>query len=335
MNARGYTLVELLVSMAVILILLMGVGSAIVHTLHVQAFHVGRADASRTASALSERLREEARSATAVFIPSLDILGGPNGVDSAHEVDFLRRLSAGGDAYVAYRFDAASGDVSRYEYVLASGAKTIVNTDVAASDVAVFSVVRERAAEAGALAGESDPPSVSILYGGPELVGGNDVVVATLQPDEQNGIPGSSFIIHLASRVAPTSLAVLAPKGVPTTPPTTTVIPFVILRPGFKVKPPHGPIHGGSPGADPRLYHGVVAAGSVEFMAPAGSDSWFEFSSLYARVESGVYTFRAADGTSISAMVSCVGGSCPAFKPLPVSAPGVVPKGGVAFTMMP
>ncbi len=43
MNARGYTLVELLVSMAVILILLMGVGGAIVSTLHVQAFQVRRA----------------------------------------------------------------------------------------------------------------------------------------------------------------------------------------------------------------------------------------------------------------------------------------------------
>jgi prepilin-type N-terminal cleavage/methylation domain-containing protein len=154
MNARGYTLVELLVSVAVILILLMGVGNAIVHTLHVQTFEVGRAAMGRTAAALSQRLREEARSSTAVFIPRVDVLGAPNGGEpGAHEVDFFRRLSAGGDAFVAYRFDAATGDITRYEYASASGMQTILNTDLAAGDVAVFSVVREKASEAGALAG--------------------------------------------------------------------------------------------------------------------------------------------------------------------------------------
>jgi prepilin-type N-terminal cleavage/methylation domain-containing protein len=338
MNARGYTLVELLVSMAVILILLMGVGGAIVSTLHVQAFHAGRAEMGRTASDVAERLREEARSATAVFIPSVDVLGDPNtGTSGAHEVDFLRRLSAGGDAYVAYRFDAATGDITRYEYTFASSTKTIVNADLAAGDVAAFSLVRQKASEAGMLVGESDPPEVSILYGAPELVGGNDVVVATIEPRQQEGTPFSSFIIHLVSRAAPTALAVLAPKGVPTPPPTTTVIPFVILRPGFKVRLPHGPMHGGSPSGPGSLIHWVAAAGSVQFFGASseGAGSWFEFSAEYARLNSGVFTFKAADGTSIVASVSCVGGPCPAFKPLPVSAPGVEPIGGVVFQMAP
>jgi prepilin-type N-terminal cleavage/methylation domain-containing protein len=338
MNARGYSLIELLISMAVILILLMGVGNAIVHVLHVQSFQVGRAAMGRTAAALSERLREEAHSSTAVFIPSVDVLGGPNaGTAGAHEVDFFRRLSAGGDAFVAYRFDSATGDITRYEYTTASGIKTILNSDIAAGDVALFSVVRERASEAGKLAGESDPPSVSILYGAAELAGGNDVVVATLQPSERNGIPAGSFIIHLASRVAPTALAVLAPKGVPTKPPSTTVIPFVILRPGFKLRLPHGPMHGGSPGGPGSLIHGVVAAGSVQFLgAGAGlAGSWFEFSAEYAKVDSGVFSFKVADGTSITAVVTCVDGPCPAFRPMPVVAPGTTATGAVAFQMAP
>src|SRR5215469_14385280 len=122
MNARGFSLIELLVSMSIIVILLIAVGATIVQTLHVQMLHLSRAESSRTISSLSERLAEEARSSTAVFIPGMDVLGMPNGGSAgAHEVDFFRRLSAGGDAYVAYRFDASSGKVIRYEYTPSTG----------------------------------------------------------------------------------------------------------------------------------------------------------------------------------------------------------------------
>ncbi len=290
----------------------------------------------RTAGDVAERLREEARGATAVFVPSVDILGDPNaGASGSHEVDFLRRLSAGGDAYVAYRFDGATGEVTRYEYTSARGTKTILNADLAAGDIAAFSLVRLKASEAGSLAGESDPPEVSILYGTPELVGGNDIVVVTMEPRQQKGTPFSSFIIHLASRAAPTAFAVLAPKGVPTPPPTTTVIPFVVLRPGFKVRLPHGPMHGTSPGA-PSIGDWIQSTGSAEILGPGerGVDSWVELSAFYTRISSGVYTYKAPDGASITAIISCVEGPCPVFKPLPVSAPGA-PKGSLVFQMAP
>ncbi len=252
MKPRAYTLVELLVSTAIILILMMAVGNAIVASLHLQAIHADRAGMSRSASELAERLGEEARSSTAVFIPSIDVLGNPNGGSSGpHEVDFLRHLSDGGDAMVAYAFDGSSGSVTRYEYATGSSTKTILNSDIAADGIAAFSLVREPVAATGNTIGQSAPASVTILYGGAELAGGNDVVVANILAKASSGIPSHLYVVHLASRAAPTSLAILAPSGPPASPPSTRVFPFVILRPGFPIPGPHGPMHGGSPGGPP------------------------------------------------------------------------------------
>ncbi|MDQ6767928.1 MAG: prepilin-type N-terminal cleavage/methylation domain-containing protein [Candidatus Eremiobacteraeota bacterium] len=337
MNTRGFSLAELLISMAIILVLLIAVCGAIVQTLHLQAFHVGRAGMGRTVAEVSERLGEEARSATAVFIPSTDIMGEPNGsVGGAHEVDFFRRLSAGGDAFVAYRFEASSGDVTRYEYSWIGSTRHVTNADIAAGDLALFHFEREPVTGVGVVAGTSDPPAVSILYGRPELAGGNDVIVASIQPRNRDGIPAQITRVHLAARIAPTAVAVLAPKGAPSTPPPTRIFPFVILRPGFPVALPHGPIHGGSLGGSPLLEHWIAAAGSAQFLGPSSDvGNWFEFSALYARIDSGIFTFRNATGSSITAVISCRDGPCPTFRPLPVSAPGITPSGSVAFQLTP
>jgi len=292
----------------------------------------------RTIADLSGRLNEEARSSTAVFIPSVDVLGNANsGTTAAHEVDFFRRLSAGGDAFVAYRFDASSGDVTRYEYEYAAGTKVLSSEDIAAGDVAAFSVSRESASELGAVAGVTHPLDVAIMYGRRELSGGNDVVIVSVQPRSHDGISDSATTIHLASRIAPTALAVLAPKGAATPPPTIRVFPFVILRPGFPVTLPHGPMHGGSLGGSPDLIHWVAAVGSAQFLGPgpAGAGTWLEFSSLYTRVESGIFIFKDASGSYITATISCTDGPCPPFKPLPVSAPILTPAGSVAFQVTP
>jgi prepilin-type N-terminal cleavage/methylation domain-containing protein len=333
MNARGFSLTELLISMGVIVILLVAVGAAIVQTLHVQSFHLGRAGTSRTITSLGERMAEEARSSTAVFVPSTDVLGQPNGGPAgAHEVDFFRRLSSGGDAYTAYRFDAPSGVVTRYEYSLGSGPASVTAEDLAASGITAFSAMREGVALAATVAGTTAPPAVSIGYGSPGLTGGNDVVVVSIRSASQGDVPGSSAVLHLASRAAPTALALLTAKSVPTPPSTTRVFPFILLRPGFPVTPPHGPMHGGSPGGPGSLIHWIAAFGSVQFLGPSGESNWFELSSVYAKVESGVYPFRDSHGASITAIVSCSDGPCPAFHPLPVSAPGLA-SGSVAFAL--
>ncbi|MBV8163364.1 MAG: type II secretion system protein [Candidatus Eremiobacteraeota bacterium] len=336
MKARGFSLTELLISTSIIVMLLIAVGAVIVQTLHVQIFHLSRAESSRTVSSLAERLSEEARTATAVFIPSIDVLGQPNGGSyGAHEVDFFRRLSAGGDAYVAYRFDAATQAVTRYEYEPSTGGVAISNSDLAASGVAGFSAEREAVSSSGIVAGTSDPLSVSINYGAPELVGGNDVIVVQVQGISLQGVPKSVTTIHLASHAAPTSLALLAPRTKPTPPPSTKTYPFIILRPGFPVTPPHGPMHGGGSG-NPELLHWIAAEGTAQFLGAGDSagGSWFELSSFYGSLTSGVYAFRDKDGSSITAIISCADGPCPVFRPLPVSAPGVTP-GSLAFTQTP
>ena len=338
MKARGFSLTELLISTSIIVMLLIAVGGVIVQTLHVQIFHLSRAESSRTVSSLAERLSEEARTATAVFIPSIDVLGQPNGGSyGAHEVDFFRRLSAGGDAYVAYRFDAATQAVTRYEYAPSTGGVAISNSDLAASGVAGFSAEREAVSSSGIVAGTSDPLSVSINYGAPELVGGNDVIVVQVQGISLQGVPKSVTTIHLASHAAPTSLALLAPRTKPTPPPSTKTYPFIILRPGFPVTPPHGPMHGGGSGGPGSMIHWIAAFGSAIFYGPSddsGTGGWIDLSSLYSHVGSGVYAFKSAGGSSITAVISCADGPCPVFRPLPVSAPGVAP-GSVAFAQAP
>ena len=336
MKLRGYTLVELLVSTAIVLILTIAVGNAIVASLHLQAMHADRVTMSRSASELAARLSEEARSSTAVFIPSLDITGNPNtGTAGSHEVDFFRRLSAGGEAFVAYSFDPQTGDVVRYEYSASSGAKTILAQDLVAGAIESFSVEREHVADVGPTVGQSDPATVTILYGSSELAGGNDVVVADITPQTSSGIPSRMYVVHLASRAAPTSLAILAPKAPPVTPPTTKVFPFVILRPGFSIGPPHGPMHQGSPGGPPLLLHPTAAAGTIEFAEGLGefSISWFDFTAAFGYVQSGTYTFGLPDGSTATASVSCIGGPCPLFRPTPVNAPQFAPPGGVAFQL--
>ncbi len=334
MKPRAYTLVELLVSTAIILILMMAVGNAIVAALHVQAIHADRAGMSRSAFELAERLGEEARSSTAVFIPSVDVLGNPNsGSSASHEVDFLRHLSDGGDAMVAYAFDGSSGSVTRYEYSTGSGTKTILNRDTAADGIAAFSLVREPVAATGNTVGQNAPASVTILYGGAELAGGNDVVVANILAKASSGIPSHLYVVHLASRAAPTSLAILAPSGPPASPPTTSVFPFVILRPGFPIPDHTGRRMAGSPGGPPSLFHWVTGSGLDRVPAILGRYNWFDFTTAFESVTSGTYTFKGSDGSTMSAMISCVGGPCPDFHPMPVNAPGYAPLGGVAFQL--
>jgi hypothetical protein len=337
MRTRGCSLLELLVTSAVILVLLIAVGSAIVATLHLQLIHTDRAAMSRSGAELAARLGEEARSSTAVFIPGTDVLGNPNlGPAGPHEVDFFRRLSAGGNAFAAYAFDASAGTVTRYDYSASGSTKTILDSDPVASGIASFTATRESVASAGTTVGQSDPASVTIYYGAPELAGGNDVIVASFQTKATSGIPDHLYVVHLASRAAPTSLAILAPTGAPPSTPPTRIIPFVILRPGFPALPPHGPIHNGSPGGPSSLIHWVAASGTSEFFSSAGSGdlNWFDFSETYAVVSSGAYTFKAPNGTLTTVSISCTGGPCPAFRPDPVSAPGYAPPSGVAFQLL-
>src|SRR5579872_4613063 len=329
-RASGFTVIELLVSSAIVLVLLTAICLAVIQMLKVEAVHAGRASMGRTVSQLAARMQEEARSSTAVFIPSVDILGQANDAAAAHEVDFYRKLSAGGSAYVAYRYDATAKAVMRYDYTGALGNPTIQNTDTVATDVSSFVAHRQAVSSSDLIAG-SDIPKVSILYGSSQVVGGNDIVVVDVS--SQSGVsPTETVAVHLAAGAYPTSLAVLAAGVPPTTPPTHTV-PFVLLRPGFQVHFPHGPLHIGAPGDPSSPMHWVAGIGSAQFFGagPEFSGDWFDFSALYDRVTTGIYTFRTSSGATVTVTIQCDENPCPFFHPSPTSGGTFTPKNGVAF----
>jgi len=330
-QSRGYTLVELLVAMVILVLLLFAVGDAISRTLGNEARDVERIGSSRTTSELGARLREEARSSTAVFVPAVDVNGNAN--SNGHEVDFFRRASAGGDAFVAYVFDSSSGLVSRVEYSKAGGTASIAHTDVVGSGVAAFSAVRSPDSSMPGVVG--DVGQVSILYGNPEVAGGNDVVTVTVQDAAVAGQPAAVSEIHLAPKAAPTSLAVVVPIGAP--PPTTPVrrIPFVIIgaRPKFPL--PHEPFEGAIPGSSsPTFVMRGSVAGLATFFGSGTGLSWLDLSSMESEISDGTYTWLTSTGQRVLLVVSCGESACPIFKPVPISDTSA-PPGWVAFAASP
>lgn len=334
---RGYSLIEAVIGLSILAILLFAVGDAVTMTLRSVALSGGRASTARTVSELTSRMSEEARSSSAVFIPASDIFGNSDSGTSAHEVDFFRRLSAGGDSYVAYYFDASAGTVTRYEYSLVAGAVAIEHADLAASNIAMFSPERSSASSMSDIVDAGSVSDVSILYGVSGVVGGNDVVSLLLQGAASGGVTPPTMEVHLASRAAPTALALLAPARTPPTPAPIQVIPFVIWH--AKVKPPRGVWHFASPGdpgpVDGSGAHSVMLPGTVQFFGPGSGFSWFDFLSANPIVESGTYSFTDANGNLITVAISCGDVACPKFRPMPTSGSPPPPIGGVGFDAAP
>jgi hypothetical protein len=332
-RSRAYTLFELLIAIAILFALIFAVGDAIVHTVRMESLDAGRAAGVRSFSGLTARMSEEARSSTAVFIPSSDVLGGSNGdAGGAHEVDFYRRLSAGGDAFVAYRFDAVAHNVTRYEYSRSLGAPSIANADVVASDIAAFTAVRSAALDLPGVVGAGSAPRVAIMYGAQDVVGGNDVVAVTLQSLAIGGSPARCATLHLAPRIAPTSLAVLVPAVAPPSPTPVRSIPFVInlLHSGILS---HGPVHFGDPGSEvPDPGRSSRVAGMFQFVGFIGSTvDWLALSDAYPSISNGTYEFVDSSGNRVTATVSCAQVDCPRFAPLPIVDASPSPNGGVTF----
>jgi hypothetical protein len=284
-------------------------------------------------------MSEEARSSAAVFIPANDVFGNANGGSAAHEVDFFRRLSGGGDAYVAYRLDPETGVATRYEYSLAGGAPAIAHSDQLAAGVGTFAPSRVTAGSMSDVVSAATVSNVSILYGTAGVVGGNDVVVVRVQARPEDGVTPAEISVHLASRAAPTSLSVLAPAAPP--PPVGSgpiTIPFIIRNVPIHI--PHGPWHSGSSGTegDPLSsgVHQPWMSGSVSYFGGGGSGlSWLDLLSLYPTVENGIYTYRDSSGILNTVTITCDGAPCPRFKPLPSSGSPPAPPGGVGFDAVP
>ncbi|HEY7981398.1 MAG TPA: type II secretion system protein [Candidatus Eremiobacteraceae bacterium] len=324
MRSRGFTIVETIFSVVILALLIIVVGDAVSRTLHTGSLDLGRASESRGASGLEARLNEEARSATSVFVPALDVLGQDNSSTNAHEVDYYRKASNGSDAFVAYRFDRASGTVTRYDYVFSGKTPQPSDADLAAIDIASFFPEPIAIGATGDIVNAHSITPVSVYYGSLEHVGGNGVVSLAISTVALPDAPAVSDTIHLAAKSAPTDLAELVtatpqPKG-------PVVVAFIIVPKLMK-----GPWHGGGPDGDPGQIHGPGLPGTAMFVGGDGGPvNWFEISNIEPMLESGSYRFTDFNGYKIQLTISCDGSPCSPFSPKPQFIPGG-PKGVVFF----
>jgi hypothetical protein len=323
-RSRGLTIVETLFSVAILALIIFLVGDAVSHTLRTSSLDLGRASESRGASGLEARLNEEARSATSVFVPALDILGQDNTSTNAHEVDYYRKASGGSDAFVAYRFDRAAGTVTRYDYVFAGKIPQTSDADLMASGIATFFPQAISVGASGDVVSPGSIAPVSVYYGSLEHVGGNGVVVLGIGTVALPGAPAESDVIHLAAKSAPTDLAELVTGSPP--PKGSQVVQFIIVPKLMK-----GPWHGGDPGGGPGQIHGPSLSGSALFVGEADNNvNWFDVSNREPVLESGFYHFTDSKGHNIQLTISCDSGLCPQFSSVPQIIPGG-PKGVVFF----
>jgi prepilin-type N-terminal cleavage/methylation domain-containing protein len=326
-RSRGFTIVEMLIAIVVLALLIFAVCDAVSHTVHLGALDLGRAGEARTSTELQTRMSEEARSATSVFVPTLDVLGQNNSGTSAHEVDFYRKLSGGTDAYVAYRFDSSAGTVTRYDYTLAGNTPQTTDADVSATGILTFVPQAIAIGASGDVVGGSQIVPVSVYYGQAQSAGGNGVVTVAITSASASGAPARSSVLHLVAKSMPTDFAELVstssppPKGGGSHSVTFMIIPKVIK----------GVWHGGGPDGGWNDIHSVALPGTATFIGEGGDNvNWFDVSSQEPVLLSGLYNLHDSNGQNFQLSIACLDGSCPQFVPLPQNIPGA-PKGLVIF----
>ena len=125
MRQRGFAVPEILV--AATMMIAIAFATLIVLQAFVKAVAARSTSESGSIAVNQEldRMRSDAATAYAIFVPSKDVMGDPNapGADtgtpgSGHEVDFYGRTDSGAEAYWAYRYDATAGTLQRYDYVV-------------------------------------------------------------------------------------------------------------------------------------------------------------------------------------------------------------------------
>lgn len=112
-DEAGFSVVEALIAAAIVVAAgMVALASALV--VARTAAETPGAPASQTlVDRTVSSLRADAATAFAVFVPPTDVFGGPNG---GREVDFYTRDDRGAEIFWAYRFDAGSHVLQRYDY---------------------------------------------------------------------------------------------------------------------------------------------------------------------------------------------------------------------------
>jgi prepilin-type N-terminal cleavage/methylation domain-containing protein len=318
--AKGYSLLEVLLTVALLGLLLFAVGDAVAHVLDSATLGESRQNVSRSAEVLASRLGEEARSSTAIFVPAVDVLGQPSTTAAgSREVDFFRKASDGTLTFVAYRFEPKDGSVARFEYVPVDGSPPqIIHQDLMAEHVVSFTAARVMPDSIRGIVGAGSVKPVNIYYGSPELIGGNGIVTVSVVAG-LTGEPQRHFNIHLASRAAPTDVSVLVPAGSPPPSPSPSSTPITV---GFLLKsnqPPHGPHHGGDPGDPGGGMHRPAIGGVATFVGNGSgpTEDWLSLYSQFNTVGDGIYKFMNSEGQPVTVTIGCDEGACPSFVPKP------------------
>jgi prepilin-type N-terminal cleavage/methylation domain-containing protein len=224
-NEHGFSLIEVMIAAAVFVVMMGTAFAAVVMTGNVMR---GAATTQRGADAIDRQaaeFRAEAATASAVFVPPLDMNGAPNA--DGHEVDFYSKSQANLDVFRRYIFDPATATLRRYDYDPKTnaiggvrdprtGAIDATATYPAIPEVTAFSA---RFLEASDLADpgknryaplfsrvpNGEPVSLNDPAGGRDvagLVGGNRIVEIQLANRK------ASRVVHLAAGTMPTGFYV-------------------------------------------------------------------------------------------------------------------------------
>ncbi len=228
---RGFFLPELLVAIA--LMLLVGLATLAVLQTFTHALTTRSTSQSGYVAldAQLDRMRDDASTAYAVFVPDKDVFGNTNTASlgaPGHEVDFYGRTDTGSEVYWAYDYDATAGTLRRYDYDI-NGQVGIADRNTGAIDTAAHypAIGNVRAftaqtVEANALTSSSNPyaSAVAGLIGSlqphadpvgfvpasgrarDDLYGGNTTVALHVQTDR------GTRLLHLATAVMPSGFTV-------------------------------------------------------------------------------------------------------------------------------
>ena len=228
---RGFSLIEVLVCGAVAAIAMTLLVMLAHHVVHATQHLARRLRATSATQALLDRLQSDAASAWAVWVPAADVLGDDN--RDGHELDFFAE-DASHRAYAwAYRFDTASGAVTRYAY--ATGVAPVAGLTYEPIDAFVASTSAANAI-ADPAAAVYDPLFAAVHvtayaydFGTPfGAIGGNAVTHIRILAS------GNDADALLASATAPSHFTVVVsytPSPAPLGTPTPTPLPIAPFEP--------------------------------------------------------------------------------------------------------
>ncbi len=217
-HARGFTLLETVVSVAIAVVLGWVLLTVITHVLLVSRVQAARDAAQSAIMQLTDNLTTEEDDAWAIYVPPSDVLGASNG--DGHEVDFFARDGKQQPYFWAYNYDSSAHALTRYRFASPGGSAT---KDVTYSGVTAFSA---QTYPITALQ-DSSTPVYSPMYGGarlqsgivhfypgmPWIAGGNNITYIHVEAS------GFRRDLQLATSTAPSGFTVVlnyTPSPAPT-----------------------------------------------------------------------------------------------------------------------